>query len=50
VFCRSYTLKILQDISEDGTTTKDKDIIAWANQKLADGGKSTKISSFKVSK
>lgn len=44
---RHYTLKILQDISRDGSTAKDKDIIAWTNKKLQDGGKSTKIASFK---
>jgi len=47
LFC-SYTLKILQDISRDGSTAKDKDIIEWANKKLQDGGKSSKIASFKV--
>ncbi|XP_076804249.1 plastin-2-like [Clavelina lepadiformis] len=46
---RYYTLKILQDISEQDTPAKDKEIIAWTNEKLTANGKETRISSFKDS-
>uniref|UniRef100_A0AC35U6W6 Ca2+-binding actin-bundling protein n=1 Tax=Rhabditophanes sp. KR3021 TaxID=114890 RepID=A0AC35U6W6_9BILA len=45
---RAYTLTILAQCTNanDGTTVADKEIIAWANQKLAESGKSTSIKSF----
>lgn len=44
---RAYTLTILAQCTQSGDKlATDKDIVEWANKKLAEGGKSSKISSF----
>lgn len=46
--CR-YTLNVLEDLG-DGDKVNDDIIVKWVNKTLADAEKSTKISSFKVSR
>lgn len=46
---RSYTLKLLCSLSTDGSQIEDADIVAWANNKVASAGRSTRISGFKDS-
>ncbi|VDD85756.1 unnamed protein product [Enterobius vermicularis] len=44
---RAYTLAILAQCTQSGDTlATDKDIVEWANKKLAGANKSSKISSF----
>ena len=45
---RRYTLKILQDLNESETAASDPEIIAWVNKTLEEGGKDSRIKSFKV--
>lgn len=42
-----YTLNVLEELG-DGQKVNDDIIVKWVNQTLAEAGKSTKISSFKV--
>lgn len=44
--CR-YTLNVLEELG-DGEKVNDDIIVKWVNKTLAEAGKSTKISSFKV--
>ena len=46
---RAYTLSVLQKLSGSDRPIKDQEIVDWVNAKLAEGGKSSGISSFKVS-
>jgi len=44
---RAYTLSLLSKLNEeDSAPVEDKDIISWANAKLAEAGKSSSITSF----
>lgn len=43
---RRYTLNVLEELG-DGEKVNDDIIVKWVNNKLAEAGKSTKISSFK---
>lgn len=44
---RAYTLTILAQCTQSGDSLPaDKDIVAWVNQKLSAGGKTTSIRSF----
>lgn len=47
LFCFRYTLNVLEDLG-DGQVVNDNIIVKWVNSTLAEAGKSTKISSFKV--
>lgn len=42
-----YTLNVLEELG-DGEKVNDDIIVKWVNKTLAEAGKSTKISSFKV--
>lgn len=42
-----YTLNVLEELG-DGQKVNDNIIVKWVNETLAEAGKSTKISSFKV--
>lgn len=42
-----YTLNVLEDLG-DGQKVNDDIIVKWVNKTLAEAGKTTKISSFKV--
>ena len=42
---RKYTFSLLTKLSPDGKPIEDKEILAWVNQKLQQGGKSS-ITSF----
>lgn len=42
-----YTLNVLEELG-DGQKVNDDIIVKWVNETLAEAGKSTKISSFKV--
>lgn len=42
-----YTLNVLEELG-DGQKVNDDIIVKWVNKMLAEAGKSTKISSFKV--
>eukprot|EP00121_Abeoforma_whisleri_P014619 Awhi_evm1s13481 len=44
---RQYTLEILKRLSGSDKPITDADIVDWANQTLAAGGKDSKITSFK---
>jgi plastin-1 len=44
---RYHTIKILTEISGTGKKISDPDIVAWANNKVANAGFSTKIRNFK---
>ena len=44
---RHHTIKILTMISGTGEKIEDKSIIAWANERVADGGFTTKMRSFR---
>lgn len=44
---RAYTLAILSKMSDEGKQVVDDDIINWANQRLAEGGKKCSFKSFK---
>merc|ERR1711970_1265608 len=43
---RAYTLSLLSQLNSDGTPIVESEIISWANQRLADGGKSISIKGF----
>jgi len=43
---RAYTLSLLSKLNEDGTPISEKEIIAWANNRLSEGGKDIKLNSF----
>lgn len=43
---RAYTLSLLSQLNADGTPMVDSDIIAWANNKLEEGGKGCSIKHF----
>jgi len=43
---RAYTLSLLAQLGGDGKPIEEKEIIAWTNTKLSDGGKSTQIKNF----
>lgn len=47
VYSSRYTLNVLEDLG-DGDKVNDDIIVKWVNKTLAEAGKSTKISSFKV--
>lgn len=42
-----YTLNVLEELG-DGQKVNDDIIVKWVNKTLAEAGKSTKITSFKV--
>lgn len=42
-----YTLNVLEDLG-DGQKVNDDIIVKWVNKTLAEAGKTTKITSFKV--
>lgn len=42
-----YTLNVLEDLG-DGQKVNDDIIVKWVNKTLAEAGKASKISSFKV--
>jgi len=43
---RAYTLSLLSKLNEDGTPIVESEIIAWANSKLVEAGKSSSIKHF----
>jgi plastin-3 len=43
---KAYTLSILTKLADTGHPIIEKEIVAWANQKLKDGGKKTSITGF----
>jgi len=43
---RHHVVSILKSLSTDGKPVEDKQMIAWANEKVAAAGKSSKIGSF----
>lgn len=43
----AYTQKMLSTVRGDGKPVDDKTIIAWANEKLREAGKSTSVTGFK---
>ena len=45
---RAYTLSVLQKLSGSSKPIKDQEIVEWANAKLEEGGKSSRITGFKV--
>lgn len=47
VLCCRYTLNVLEELG-DGDKVNDDIIVRWVNKTLAEAGKRTKISSFKV--
>lgn len=46
---RAYTLSVLQKLAGSDKPIADAEIIAWVNETLSDAGKSSQITSFKVS-
>ncbi|XP_041466939.1 plastin-3-like [Lytechinus variegatus] len=44
---RAYTLRMLQEINQSDKPLSDQQIVSWANTKLEEAGKSSKINSFK---
>ncbi|XP_074660837.1 plastin-3-like isoform X2 [Tubulanus polymorphus] len=44
---RAYTLNILMKVKQDGAPVQEKEIIAWANEKLIQGGFKHQINNFK---
>merc|ERR1719391_995244 len=43
---RAYTLALLSQLNSDNTPIVESEIIAWANNKLTEGGKSSQIKHF----
>lgn len=43
---RAYTLSILSQLHESGSPIVEKEIVNWANAKLASAGKKTSIRNF----
>jgi len=43
---RAYTLSLLSKLNEDGTPIVESEIISWANNKLAEAGKTSSIKHF----
>ena len=43
---RKYTLSLLAKLSPDGTPIVETEILAWANQRLRDGGKDINVKHF----
>lgn len=46
---RAYTLSILSQLTESDSPIVEKEIVMWANKKLSDAGKSSKLRSFQDS-
>lgn len=46
---RAYTLSVLQKLAGSDKPIADADIIAWVNDTLAEAGKASHITSFRVS-
>ena len=44
---RAYTLVILQKCAKSDKPIKDEEIVVWVNEKLGQGGKDSRITSFK---
>lgn len=44
---RAYTLAVLHDLTKSDKPVVEKDIVNWANSKLASAGKSSHVESFK---
>jgi hypothetical protein len=44
---RGYTVKVLTELSPDGKQIRDKEIIGWVNETLANAGKTSRVASCK---
>jgi plastin-3 len=46
---RAYNLSVLTQLANSGNAIVEKEIVAWANKKLASAGKQTSIKNFQDS-
>lgn len=46
---RAYTLSVLSQLANTGNPIIEKEIVSWANNKLAEAGKTTSLRSFQDS-
>lgn len=46
---RAYTLSVLSQLVNTGSSTIEKEIVAWVNKKLQSAGKESSIKSFQDS-